>query len=405
MLDDRIKGMPLGTAPFALRTIRERGWRLGTADLPLPLLVARKSAIERNIAAMQRYGTQRGAELAPHGKTTMCPQIFQMQLAAGAAAITVATVQQLAVCRRYGVRRIMLANQLACAANLRYATQALAVDPHLELWTFVDSPESVRLIASEVKASGSERPFDVILEVGYKGGRTGARSSEVVRATVAAIAATNGAVRLCGVGGFEGLLANDRGALSAARAFVEQMANIIEELLLSNALPEQFIVTAGGSAAFDVVLDVVAALWPQRARVILRSGCYVTHDHGMYARSAPAELHFEPALELWSCVQSRPEPTLAYLTFGRRDAGFDAGMPVPLYARGAFGRKRSAAAWQIEGMNDQHARLRIPAEAPLQVGDIVVCGISHPCTTMDKWRLVMLADDDDAVVDGLLTFF
>jgi D-serine dehydratase len=104
-------------------------------------------------------------------------------------------------------------------------------------------------------------------------------------------------------------------------------------------------------------------------------------------------------------VQSRPEPTLAYLTFGRRDAGFDAGMPVPLYARGAFGRKRSAAAWQIEGMNDQHARLRIPAEAPLQVGDIVVCGISHPCTTMDKWRLVMLADDDDAVVDGLLTFF
>jgi D-serine dehydratase len=226
-----------------------------------------------------------------------------------------------------------------------------------------------------------------------------------VHETVAAIAACNGAVRLCGIGGFEGLLANDRASLTAARNFVEQMANVVEELLISRALPERFIVTAGGSAAFDVVLDVVSALWPRRARVILRSGCYVTHDHGMYQRSAPPELGFEPALELWSCVQSRPEPTLAYLTFGRRDAGSDAGFPVPLYVRDAFGRKRSTAAWSIEGMNDQHARLRLPAADALNVGDIVVCGVSHPCTTLDKWRLIMLADDDDVVVDGLLTFF
>jgi D-serine dehydratase len=405
VLDDRYKGVPLGSAPFVLRTMGARRWRAGSSDLPLPLLLARKSALEHNIAAMQRYCTARGAELAPHGKTTMCPQIFEWQLAAGAAAITVATAQQLAVCLRYGVRRIVLANQLTGVANVRYVVEELARDPGLQLWTFVDSVESVRLIAQEARASALPRPFNVILEVGYPGGRTGVRSRACARETVAAIAATHGLVRLCGVGGFEGLLANDRSSLDSARGFVEEIAAITDDLIESRALPEQFIVTAGGSSAFDLVLDVFGTRWPGRARVLLRSGCYVTHDHGTYLRTAPPELDFQPALELWSGVQSRPEPTLAYLSFGRRDAGIDADMPVPLYAIDTFGKKRPVHGWNIEGLNDQHARLRLPAGDALHVGETVVCGISHPCTTLDKWRLVMLVDDDDVVVDGLLTFF
>ncbi|HEY9181495.1 MAG TPA: alanine racemase [Candidatus Baltobacteraceae bacterium] len=405
ILDERYKGVPLGSAPFELRAIPERRWRVGTPDLPLPLLVARKRALEYNIAAMQRYCTARGADLAPHGKTTMCPQIFDMQLAAGATAITVATAQQLAVCCKHGIRRVLLANQLAAIANVRYAVQAVASDERLQLWTFVDSPEAVRLIAREARASGLERPFDVILEVGYAGGRTGVRSRASARDTAAAITAANRAVRLCGVGGFEGLLANDPRSFTDARAFVEQIAGVIDELIASRVLAEEFIVTAGGSAAFDVVLETFAQRWPGRARVVLRSGCYVTHDHGMYERAAPPELGFQPALELWSSVQSRPEPTLAYLTFGRREAGSDAGMPVPLYALNARREKRAVASWHIEGLNDQHARLRLPPGEALGVGDIVVCGISHPCTTLDKWRLVMLVDDDDVVADGLLTFF
>jgi len=405
VLDDRFKGVPLGCAPFVLRTIGARRWRAGGPELPLPLLAARKSALEHNIAAMQRYCASRGAQLAPHGKTTMSPQIFERQLAAGAMAITVATAQQLAVCLRYGVRSVLLANQLVGTANLRYAVEELSQDQRLQLWTFVDSVESVRLILQQARASALSRPFDVILEAGYDGGRTGVRSRAEVREVAAAIAATHGAVRLCGVGGFEGLLANDRASFAAARSFVEEIAAVTDELVQMRALAQQFIVTAGGSSAFDLVLDVVAQRWPGRATVVLRSGCYVTHDHGTYQRTAPAELDFRPALELWSSVQSRPEPSLAYLTFGRRDAGSDAGMPVPLYVVDAFGKKRAAGAWTIEALNDQHARLRLPAGEHLEVGETVVCGVSHPCTTLDKWRVVMLVDDDDVVVDGLLTFF
>lgn len=405
VLDDRVKGVPAGTRPFRLGEIRKFAWRLGAPELPLPLLVARKSALEHNIQAMQRYCSARGAQLAPHGKTTMSPQLFAMQLAAGAMAITVATVQQFAVCRRFGVQRVLMANQLVGTANIRYAVQELAADENLQLWTFVDSPETVRLIAAEARANGLRRPFEVILEVGYHGGRTGVRSRAAARETVAAISAQNGHMRLCGIGGFEGLLLNDRASLDAARGFLEEIAVFVQDLLDVNALPERFIVTAGGSAAFDAVLDAFGSRWPGCAQIVLRSGCYVTHDNGLYERSAPPELAFRAALELWSYVQSRPESDLAYLTFGRRDAGFDAGMPVPLFAIDALGKKRDVSAWHIEGLNDQHARLRLPADDPLHVGDVVVCGVSHPCTTLDKWRLVMLADDDGVVVDGLLTFF
>jgi D-serine dehydratase len=405
VLDDRYKGVPLGSVPFVLRTIGARRWRAGGPDMPLPLLVARKRALAHNIEAMQRYCASRGAELAPHGKTTMCPQIFEWQLATGAMAITVATAHQLAVCLRYGVRRVLLANQLTAAANVRYVVDELARDGGLQIWTFVDSVESVRLIAQEARASGLQRPFNVILEAGYRGGRTGVRSRACARETVAAIAATNGAVRLCGVGGFEGLLANDRSSFDEARAFLEEIAAIVDDLIEMRALPDRFIVTAGGSSAFDLVLDTFANRWAGRARIVLRSGCYVTHDHGTYLRTAPPEPAFVPALELWSSVQSRPEPTLAYLAFGRRDAGFDAGMPLPLHAIDEHGRKRVVRDWTIEGLNDQHARLRLPAGDDLRVGETVVCGISHPCTTLDKWRLIMLADEDDTILDGLLTFF
>jgi D-serine dehydratase len=48
---------------------------------------------------------------------------------------------------------------------------------------------------------------------------------------------------------------------------------------------------------------------------------------------------------------------------------------------------------QLVKMNDQHAYLRFPETFELAVGDLVGCGISHPCTTFDKWQLLLCVDD------------
>ena len=48
---------------------------------------------------------------------------------------------------------------------------------------------------------------------------------------------------------------------------------------------------------------------------------------------------------------------------------------------------------------------RFWAGEDLRVGDLVGCGISHPCTAFDKWRLIPVVDDNYGVVDAVLTYF
>ncbi len=145
--------------------------------------------------------------------------------------------------------------------------------------------------------------------------------------------------------------------------------------------------------------------------VILRSGAYLTHDHGYYGTVSPASRArrrgaapaLRPALELWAQVLSRPEPGLALLGAGRRDAGFDKGLPVPLRAvRGGVPGPLSGA---VTELNDQHAYLRLDERTALAPGDLVCLGISHPCTTLDKWRVIPVVGDGGLVTDMVHAFF
>ena len=61
-------------------------------DLPLPIALLKRDAVAHNLAWMQRQARHWGIDLAPHGKTTMSPQLFRRQLDAGAWGITFATV-------------------------------------------------------------------------------------------------------------------------------------------------------------------------------------------------------------------------------------------------------------------------------------------------------------------------
>jgi len=134
---------------------------------------------------------------------------------------------------------------------------------------------------------------------------------------------------------------------------------------------------------------------------------------GVKARSGAAwqsRPGLQPALEVWSRVQSCPEPGLAILTMGKRDASFDLEMPIvsKRYRRGADTAPQPVpASWKIANMNDQHAYLRFSADADAapQVGDFIGCGISHPCTTFDKWRALFTVDDDYRVTGAIRTFF
>ena len=111
-------------------------------------------------------------------------------------------------------------------------------------------------------------------------------------------------------------------------------------------------------------------------------------------------------MEVWGAVLSLPEPGLALLGFGKRDVSYDLGLPLPrLVKSGTEAVRRVRGEASIFALNDQHAYMRLAAEEDLRVGDLVGCGISHPCTAFDKWRLIPVVDDEYRVLDAVLTYF
>jgi D-serine dehydratase len=420
MVDERTKGFPGGIGAMALGDIGTMGWNLLREDVPLPAAVLKRSALRHNSQWMRAFLARTGARIAPHGKTPMSPQLFDLQLDDGAWAITLATVHQVQVARHYGIKRIIMANQLVGRQAVRYVLDEIKRDPAFDFYCLVDSVEGVEALARAARAAEPGRPLQVLLEGGMPGGRTGARSLEQALAVARAVHAAAPHLALRGVEGFEGLLAG-KDAAQGVRAFLDFLVRIARAVEAEGLFAEgPVLLSAGGSAYFDLVADAFAgAGLNSPTQVITRSGCYLAHDSQLYtgafadmlARTPELKklgLGLKPAIEVWAYVQSRPEPGKCLLTMGRRDVGTDAHNPVPeLWFRPGLHNAPVAIPGDniVTGLNDQHTHMAIDPSSPLKVGDMVSFGVSHPCTTFDKWQLLYEVDDDYAIVAGIRTFF
>nr|WP_039797339.1 alanine racemase [Nocardia araoensis] len=412
------KGMP---PAFWGRTVRElRDAAPGLDQLQTPVLTVDRAAVAGNIAVMADWVRAAGVRLAPHGKTTMAPQVWADQLAAGSWGITLATVWQTQVARSFGVARVLLANALVDPVGLRWVAAESARDPSFEFYCWADSVETVALMDAHLRTAPDSEPIRVLVELGGPHGRTGARTVEQAHAVARAIEAAS-RLTLAGVGGYEGALAHDRTAtgIRAVRDYLGEIARLHRELAAAGRYRGPAVVTAGGSAYPELALEYLAPLSDEQGRegvattVVLRSGAYVIHDDGFYASMSPLAAPgcarpLRSAMHGWARTLSRPEPGLALLDAGRRDLPFDEGMPIPQRVAGPLGGALEAT---VSALNDQHAFLRLPggAATELSIGAVVRLGLSHPCTAFDKWRLIPVIDDADApaprVVDLLHTFF
>lgn len=376
-----------------------------------PLMLMKQSALENNLRQLAAFCRERGVMLAAHGKTSMSATVLRRAITEGGAwGISAATPAQVRALRHFGIRNVFLANQLVDPAGIRWIAQWQQQHPDHGFLCYVDSLHGVKLLEQHL---GHSR-ISVLLEMSVSGGRTGCRSLQDAVMIADAIAASP-SLQLVGVSGYEGALGAGRDASGIARVkdychmLITTAAQLAEKHLFGS---DNIILSAGGGAWFDVVTDcLTSARLPLPVIPLIRSGAYMAHDHGLYARIAPfaqpgSHHHFTAALEIWGRVLSRPEPGLAFLDFGRRDVPFDQDLPIPLWVRQADGSAaRTAVQLRITEVNDQHAYLSLPDTEPLQPGDWVGCGISHPCTAFDKWRYLPLVDDHYCVTDSLETVF
>ena len=412
------KGLPLDGSIVRLADLAGRGLNLLRGDLPVPVAVVKRSALENNLRVMQAYIESAAVGLAPHAKTTMCPQLFARQLSHGCWGLSVATLTQFKLCHDQGVARLILASQLVGRAEITGLARLWAQTPERAYYVLVDSLDGAKAISDGFSECPGVPPARLLIEVGMTHGRCGVRTLEEGLALARAIQRLP-CVELHGVEGYEGLIvSDDAGQDTAAVSGYLGTLQQLYELLMTESLfadPDQIIVSAGGSAYYDLVAHVLS----DRSRgmvPILRSGCYLTHDSGFYRRllsriedravAGPAP-HLIPALEVWSRVISRPQPDQAIVMMGKRDVSYDIDLPAArwTFREGRHDTRQSIDALVVYKLNDQHAHLTVPARADLAVGDLLGFEISHPCTTFDKWSVLLEVDDDYTVLGGLKTFF
>ncbi|MBB1255343.1 alanine racemase [Streptomyces alkaliterrae] len=415
VVDHRFKGLPPDADGRTVGELADERRSLFSGGFTTPVLALSAEALEYNLSALQTYAARHGLAFAPHGKTSMAPQLFDEQLRRGAWGITVANLAQVRVCRAFGVQRVFLANELVDAAALRWIAGELAADPDFTLVAYVDSVRGVALMDEALRAAGAGRPLDVVVELGAgDGARTGVREEKDAAAVAEAVSAAS-TLRLVGVAGYEGEVPG--ATEERVAAWLRRLTALARTLDAAGHFAglDEIVVSAGGSAWFDAVAEVFqdpAELSGLSAPVLrlLRSGAYVSHDDGHYREltpfnRVPDEGGLRSAFVLWAQVVSRPSPGQAFLNAGKRDAAHDLRLPEAKLVRSADGVVRPASGLIVTKLSDQHAWLAVDADADLAVGDWVGLGMSHPCTIFDRWQLIPLVTADGTVTDYVRTFF
>ena len=407
-----------------LNQLQITGWNILAEEVSFPVAVLNDKVLEKNAQWMQTFSDIAKVKLAPHGKTTMAPELFKLQQQMGCWGISLATVPQVITAYQHGIKRIILANQLIGRHHFELIS-ALLKEGDLEFYCFVDSIENARALGEYF--SGKKITLNILLEIGVIGGRCGWRDTSKIEQLCDAIKEYE-VLNISGLSFYEGVI-HGKNAIHEIVCFIHNVKSLAAQLQNKGiAQSAQFIITGAGSAWYDVVAkELTNNDEDSNYTVIIRPGCYLIHDTGIYQDAQQivmqrselvAQLACEDtgeltsSLEIWAYVHSIPEPGLAIIGLGKRDVAFDAGLPTPsLYFRptnGSTENSRPTKAdpnWQVVKVMDQHCMMTIPNDAKLLPGDLISFSTSHPCLTMDKWRLIGLVDDNFVIKKQIATYF
>jgi D-serine deaminase-like pyridoxal phosphate-dependent protein len=393
------KGFPLNSYGKTIDQFLSTKPNILTSGFQFPIMVLKDKALKHNIDRMARFCKSVGAELAPHVKTTMSPQIAQMQVDAGAFALTIANFWQAEIFRNFGFKKLIIANEvldptaIAAIADLNSKKAA-------EVIFYVDSIAGLDIIKKYTPKDGVQNLF---IEIGTDNGRGGVRDLDLVT-QIAKNISEDPRLKLRGVTGFEGAVPNaarTSAGEDSVTKFCQKIVAAANNAFLFKSESE-FIISAGGSAYFEIVASELNKFDKPKI-LLLRSGGYVTHDSRYYEEIYPfrdSDDLLIPAIEVWAQVISAPEKDFGVLNLGKRDIGCDLHNPIPV---AKYSDELSKFSGEIEKLNDQHGFMRSKEE--FAVSELIGLGISHPCTTFDKWRLIPLVNDNYDVVDCIHTFF
>jgi D-serine deaminase-like pyridoxal phosphate-dependent protein len=337
--------------------------------LPTPALLLDLDVASRNISQMAEAFGSLPARLRPHVKAHKCAELARLQLESGAAGLTCATVAEVAAFARHGATDLLLANQVASAANLRVLAQAAAT---ATVTLAVESPEQAALASRAAGAAGTE--LGALIEVDVGAGRGGLRDLAQLAPLADAIAGSAG-LRLAGLMGYEGHATSEpslprrrelvAGALAVLRAAAAE---------LRRAGHEPQVVSAGGTGTF-------ALTGADPLVTEIQAGSYVIMDV-FHQETSP---QFGVAVTVAATVLGR-HGDLIVLDAGRKALGGDLRPP----------RIAGLPRAEPRFLNEEHCGFGVPGPAP-RPGDQVrlICGYAPTAVNLYPWYHV--------VRDGIVT--
>ena len=427
LIDSAVKGIK-DIDKIKIQDIKKQKWNILKEDVQFPILTIKKSFFNKNILSMHKYVKANKVFLAPHIKTSMSPQIIQQIFNLGCWGFTVANNQQLSVLLKMGIRKIIFANLITNQSNIDNLFQLINQYKDIQIYICVDSIFGINLLKTLSKKLNFNRVIKILIEVGYQNSRSGIRNIKSLNKILDSLRILPVNFKISGILFYEGASAVNNYSISLKRVekCIKLAFNCLNFLISNNIINnKECIISGGGSEYFDLVVDSFKKNKKNKNfKFVIRPGSYIAYGHGYYLSSLNkindrkkiiiknkkinATDLFQPSLELWAHVISQQDSGKAILNFGKRDVSFDLGYPIPLlvYRNGKILHKspydKNIVVYKL---NDQHAFIKFSKNYNIEVGDLVKFGVSHPCITIDKWKIFYMINDNNTIVEAFKTFF
>ena len=327
--------------------------------LPTPCAVVDLDVLERNVTRMAERARRAGVRLRPHAKTHKCPEIAELQRAAGAWGLSVAKVGEAEVFVVAGFDDLFVAFP---AVGEDKGRRLLRLADRARLACGVDSVEGARSLARPFREAG--RTLDVLLKVDVGYGRVGVAPERALEAATR-VSEIRG-LRLRGVftHAGHGYLAPTKSAVDAiAGEEGATLARVASELR-GRGLPIEE-VSVGSTPTAEVAM---------RAKGVseCRPGNYVFHDASQVALGT-CGLE-DCALTVVATVVSVPAAGRAVLDAGSKTLSSDPLRPVADGYGRLLGRRS-----RLDKLSEEHGVVAVAEGEEFRVGERVRVLPNHAC--------------------------
>ena len=334
--------------------------KLKKADIETPALLVDLDVMERNLDTMTRFFCNRPAKLRPHFKNHRVLDLAARQMERGAIGITCARLWQAERLASFGIRDILIANEIAGESPIDRFVELSCEVPVL---VAVDNPKVVADMAR--LARNRKTVVNVLVDVDLGLKRCGMPPGEPA-AALAKIAVESG-LKFRGLMGYEGHLQPLPPGPDKERAVTEAMYALARtrQLIESAGIPVG-IVSCGGTGDYSIG-GAYAGVTENQA------GSYLLMDT-WYAPFAP---DFKVALSVLATVISKTAGERLVVDAGCKVISGERGLPS---VKGLTGLK-------LKALHAEHAPIAIEDPAvDVDVGDKIEIAVHYHDGTINLHR-------------------